>query len=62
MIVLGFILAILGDWALPTMLPEFPPRLDNLFFVVGVILILAGLIALVFGFTGRTLGGRRWWY
>lgn len=43
MIVLGFVLAILGYWALPELLPECPVRIDNLFGVVGVVFIVIGL-------------------
>jgi hypothetical protein len=62
MIILGFVLAILGDWALPALLPECPPRIDNLVFVVGVVLIIVGFVLLVLSLVGRPVGGRRFWY
>jgi hypothetical protein len=62
MLILGFCLAILCDWALPSLLPECPPRLDNLFFIVGVVLIIAGLIVFALGLAGRSVGGRKFWY
>ena len=62
MIILGFVLAILGYWALPALLPEAPLRIDNLVGVVGVIFIIIGLILLVLSLVGRPVGGRRFWY
>jgi hypothetical protein len=63
MIVLGFVLAILGYWGLPALLPECPLRIDNLFGVVGVVFIIAGIILLLLNvFTGRVFGGRRYWW
>jgi hypothetical protein len=62
MIILGFVLAIIGDWALPALLPEFPARIDNLIFVVGVVLILVGLVLLVLSLFGHSVGNRRFWY
>jgi hypothetical protein len=62
MIVLGFVLAILGYWGLPVLLPECPARIDNLFGVVGVVFIIAGLVILFLGMAGRPVGGRRYWY
>ena len=62
MIILGFVLAILGYWLLPELLPEAPARIDNLVGVVGVIFIIIGLILLVLSLVGRPVGGRRFWY
>ena len=62
MIILGFILAILGYWLLPELLPEAPARIDSLVGGVGVILIIVGLILLVLSLFGRQVGGRRYWY
>jgi hypothetical protein len=62
MIVLGFVLAVVGDWALPALLPECPPRIDNLVFVIGVVLIIIGVVLLVLSLLGRSVGGRRYWY
>lgn len=57
MIIVGFVLAVLGYWLLPDLVPEIPLRLDNLVGVVGVILIIIGLVLL-----GPQLGWppRRW--
>jgi hypothetical protein len=62
MIILGFVLAILGYWLLPELLPEAPARIDNLVGVVGVIFIIVGLVLLVLSIAGRPVGGRRYWY
>lgn len=62
MIILGFVLAILGYWLLPELLPEAPARIDSLVGGVGVILIIVGLILLVLSLFGRSVGGRRYWY
>ncbi len=62
MIILGFVLAILGYWLLPELLPEAPARIDNLVGVVGVVFIIIGLVLLVLSIVGRPVGGRRYWY
>lgn len=62
MIILGFILAILGYWLLPDLLPEAPLRIDNLVGVVGIVFIIIGLVLLVLSLAGRPVGDRRWWY
>lgn len=62
MIVLGFIMAILGYWLLPDLLPEAPARIDSLIGGVGVVLIVIGLILLVLSLAGRPVGGRKYWY
>ena len=62
MIILGFVLAVLGYWLLPELLPEAPLRIDNLVGVVGVIFIVIGLVLLVFSLIGRSVGGRRYWF
>jgi hypothetical protein len=62
MIILGFVMAILGYWLLPELVPEIPPRIDQLVGVVGVIFIIVGLILLVLSLFGHPVGGRRYWY
>jgi hypothetical protein len=62
MIIVGFVLAILGYWLLPTLLPEAPLRIDNLVGVVGVIFIIIGIVLLILSLAGRPVGGRRYWY
>jgi hypothetical protein len=62
MIIVGFVLAILGYWLLPELVPEIPLRLDNLVGVVGVVLIIIGLVLLVLSLAGRPVGGRRYWW
>jgi hypothetical protein len=61
-IILGFVLAIFGDWLLPGYVPEIPGRLDALVGVVGVILIFVGLVLLILSLIGRPVGNRRYWY
>ena len=62
MIIVGLILAILGYWLLPELIPELPARLDSLIGAVGSILIVVGLVLLVLSLIGRPVGGRRYWY
>jgi hypothetical protein len=62
MIILGFVLAVLGYWLLPDLVPEIPARLDNLVGVVGVVFIIVGIVVLVLSLAGRPVGGRRYWY
>lgn len=62
MIIIGFVLAILGYWLLPELAPEVPPRIDNLFGVVGVVFIIIGIVLLVLSLAGRPVGNRRYWY
>lgn len=62
MIIVGFVMAVLGYWLLPDLVPEMPLRLDNLVGVVGVVLIIVGLVLLVLSVFGRPVGGRRFWY
>jgi len=64
MIVAGVILIILSLVA-----PDFalgaPPGVLHLIAiggVVGWILLIVGIIFLLFGFAGRPVGGRRFWY
>jgi hypothetical protein len=62
MIVLGCVLLFLC-WALPQVLPDIEPGLLHIGHVLGLILVVVGLVLLVFGhFSGRSLGGRRYWY
>jgi Family of unknown function (DUF6131) len=51
MIVLGVILLLLG-WALGI----------SIFYTIGVILLVVGLVLLLLGSVGRPVGGRRWYY
>lgn len=62
MIILGVILAVLGFWLFPDLLPEVPARIDLLVGDVGVVLIVIGLILLVLSLAGHSVGGRRYWY
>lgn len=62
MIIVGFVLAFLGYWLLPELVPEIPPRLDNLVGVVGIVFIIVGIVLLVLSLAGRPVGGRRYWY
>ena len=65
MIVTGVILLILA-WALPQVFPDAPPpvpALEHIGWVIGVILVVVGILLWAFGrFSGRTVGGRRYWY
>jgi hypothetical protein len=62
MIILGIVLIILGYWFLPEFVPQFPAQLDHLVYGVGVLLLIIGFILFLFSFTGRSIGGRRYWY
>ena len=63
MIILGIILALLGYWLLPDLAPDFPPHIDHIIGVLGVLLIVIGVLLLIFGaVSGRPIGGRRYWY
>ncbi len=44
MIILGFVLAILGYWLLPELLPEAPARIDNLVGVAGRTMVLQRVV------------------
>jgi multisubunit Na+/H+ antiporter MnhG subunit len=62
MIILGIVLAILGYWLLPDLLPEAPARIDNLIGTLGIIFVIIGVILLILSLIGRPVGGRRYWY
>jgi hypothetical protein len=62
MIILGFLLVLLGHWFFPAYVPEVPPRLDNLCEGVGILFLIIGIILLVIGFLGHSVGGRRWYF
>jgi hypothetical protein len=63
MIILGVVLLVLGYWLLPDLVPNIPPPLDHLSVVLGWIFLVVGLIMFFYStFTGRSLGGRRYWY
>jgi multisubunit Na+/H+ antiporter MnhG subunit len=61
-IILGVILAVLGYWIFPDLVPEVPYRLDTLCGGIGVLLIILGIILWILGVFGRPVGGRRFWY
>jgi hypothetical protein len=61
MIVLGIILLLVA-WLLPELIPV-PPNVDHVLYVLGWIAVVVGVLLLLFGqFSGRTVGGRRYWY
>lgn len=64
MIVLGFILLICGYWLLPLLPPPVTPPaiIDTLVVGAGWVLIIVGVILFLLSFTGRTFGGRKYWY
>lgn len=62
MIILGFVLAVLGYWLLPDLVPEVPARLDELVGVVGVVFIIVGVVLLILSLAGHPVGNRRYWY
>lgn len=63
MIILGIVLIVLGYWFLPEFVPQFPPELDHLAYGVGILLVIVGVLLFFFGrFSGRSIGGRRYWY
>ena len=65
MIVAGIVLLIVV-WALPQVFPGAAPpvpALEHIGWVLGIILIVVGVVLLLFGrFSGRTVGGRRYWW
>jgi hypothetical protein len=61
MIVVGIILLLVA-YLLPDVVPV-PPGIIHVLTVLGWIGVVVGLILLLFGhFSGRSLGGRRYWY
>ncbi|MCG5434137.1 DUF6131 family protein [Mycobacterium sp. MYCO198283] len=52
MIILGIILALLGQYVLKL----------SIVTTIGVILIVAGVVLWILGATGRAVGGRKVWY
>ena len=61
MIVVGIIL-LLCAYLLPDVIPV-PPGVEHILTVLGWLGIVVGLILLLFGhFSGRPVGGRRYWY
>lgn len=61
MIVLGIILLLLA-YLLPDVV-AVPPGIIHVLSVLGWIGVVVGLILLLFGhFSGRAVGGRRYWY
>lgn len=61
MIALGIVL-LLVYWLLPDVLPDVPPGLLHICYVIGIIALLVGLILLVWGHFRGPVGGRRYWY
>lgn len=59
MIVLGVVLVVLGYWLFPDLVPEVPPRIDDLCGGIGVVLIVVGGILWILGAAGRPVNGRR---
>lgn len=62
MIILGIVLVLLAYWLLPELAPTFPPNIESVLGGVGVILIILGVVLWVLGASGRSVGGRRYWY
>lgn len=60
MIVLGIILLLIA-FLLPDVV-AVPPGIIHVLTVLGWIGIVVGVILLLLSFTGRTVGGRRYWY
>jgi hypothetical protein len=61
MIVLGIIL-LLAAYLLPDLVPV-PPGVEHVLSVLGWIAIIVGILLLLFGhFSGRAVGGRRYWF
>lgn len=60
MIVLGIILLLIA-YLLPDVV-AVPPGIIHVLTVLGWIGIVVGVILLLLSFTGRTVGGRRYWY
>lgn len=60
MIVLGIILLLIA-YLLPDLVPV-PYGVIHVLDVLGWIAIVVGVILLLLSFTGRTVGGRRYWY
>jgi hypothetical protein len=61
MIVVGIILLLVA-YLLPDVIPV-PPGIIHVLSVLGWIGVVVGCILLLFGhFSGRSVGGRRYWY
>jgi hypothetical protein len=69
MIILGIIL-VFAAWAIPQILPDIPPGIDNVVGGLGWLLIVLGVILFILAFLGVGIGrglgagprGRRYWY
>lgn len=69
MIILGIIL-VFAAWAIPQILPDIPPGIDNVVGGLGWLLIVLGVILFILSFLGVAVGrgigagprGRRYWY
>jgi hypothetical protein len=60
MIVLGIILLLVA-WLLPDVV-AVPPGIVHVLTVLGWIGVVVGLILLLLSASGRSVGGRRYWY
>ena len=56
MIVLGIILLLISY------LVPVPAQINQIIYPVGWILIIVGVVLVVLGAMGRSVGGRRYWY
>jgi hypothetical protein len=69
MIILGIIL-VFAAWAIPQILPDIPPGVDNVVGGLGWLLIVIGVVLFILSFLGIAVGrgigagprGRRYWY
>lgn len=69
MIILGIVLVFVA-WAIPQILPDIPPGIDNVVGGLGWLLIVLGIVLFVLALLGVPVGrgigvgprGRRYWY
>ena len=59
--VVGIVL-LLVYWLLPYAVPDVPPGLMHICYVLGAIAVVVGVILLLFGRFRGPVGGRRHWY
>jgi hypothetical protein len=55
-IVAGIILLLISYFA------ALPAQIDQIVNIVGWILLIVGIVLVILGAIGRTVGGRRYWY
>lgn len=62
MIVAGIILLLIA-YLLPDVVPDVPPGILHVAYVLGWIALVVGVLLFLFGrFSGHTVGGRRYWW